>query len=63
MTSTFTTTNTANLNTVSHGDCVEIMRHMQPDGHSRPVPTEMAGGKVGESYAFVAIMTIMKLPN
>ena len=43
MTSTFTTTNAANLNTVLHGDCVEIMRHMRPDGHSRPLPTDMAG--------------------
>ncbi len=30
MTSTFTTTDAANLNTVLHGDCVEIMRGMQP---------------------------------
>src|SRR5271169_3692654 len=29
MTSTFTTTDAANLNTVMHGDCVEIMRRMQ----------------------------------
>jgi hypothetical protein len=43
MTSTFTTTNAANLNTVLHGDCVEIMRHMRPDGYYRPVLTEMAG--------------------
>jgi site-specific DNA-methyltransferase (adenine-specific) len=28
--STFTTTTGANLNTVLHGDCVEIMRRMQP---------------------------------
>jgi hypothetical protein len=42
MTSTFTTTNAANLNTVLHGDYVEITRNMRTDGHSRPVP-EMAG--------------------
>jgi predicted nuclease with RNAse H fold len=35
--------NAANLDTVLHGDCIEVMRHMRPDGHSRPVPTEMAG--------------------
>jgi hypothetical protein len=35
MTSTFTTTNAANLNTVMHGDCIEIVRHMRPDGHLR----------------------------
>jgi hypothetical protein len=46
MTSTFTTTNAANLNTVMHGgDCVEIVRHMRPDGHSRP---KWRGGRVGE---------------
>jgi site-specific DNA-methyltransferase (adenine-specific) len=28
-TSTLTTADTANLNTVRHGDCVEIMRSMQ----------------------------------
>jgi hypothetical protein len=28
--STFTTTDAANLNNVMHGDCVEIMRQMQP---------------------------------
>jgi len=30
MTSTFTTTTAASRNTVLHGDCVEIMRGMQP---------------------------------
>jgi DNA modification methylase len=30
MTSTFTTADTANRNTVLHGDCVAIMRQMQP---------------------------------
>jgi DNA modification methylase len=30
MTSTFTAPDTTNLNTVLHGDCVEIMRGMQP---------------------------------
>jgi len=30
MTSTLTTTDAANLNTVLHGDCVEIMHGMQP---------------------------------
>jgi len=30
MTSTFTTTAATNLNTVLHGDCVEIMRQMKP---------------------------------
>jgi adenine-specific DNA-methyltransferase len=30
MTSTFTANEPANLNTVMHGDCVEVMRRMQP---------------------------------
>jgi predicted methyltransferase len=30
MTNTSTLTDAANLNTVLHGDCVEIMRQMQP---------------------------------
>jgi hypothetical protein len=63
MTSTFTTTNTANVNTVLMG----LRRDHAPhaSGQSFPIGSDRNGGegRVGEGHTFVAIMTTMKLPN